>query len=99
MATKQLKQLKQLKQACPACGGTGLYKGFCEGKDEAVICTQCEGQGWVWHQYTEFTGRKRRTGVKTIRASAGRTFLSGMGGVGQSMSYADFEKNFPVKEQ
>ncbi len=79
---------------CDACRGSGLYRGFCEGDGEAVVCVRCGGKGWVVIEYTEFTGRKRRKGVKTIKLSRGSFVLTGVGGHGESMTYAEFEERY-----
>jgi len=56
----------EVKQECDSCHGTGLYQGFMEQAGTAVICVTCKGKGWYMHQYKEFTGRKRKEGVKKI---------------------------------
>ena len=84
-----------IKHECESCGGTGLYQGFCEGKGNAVICLNCGGKGWAKYTYKEFTGRKRRKGIKEIRFSRGAFIATGVGGKGDSMTYAEFEKRIP----
>ena len=88
---------KTIKCECDSCRGTGLYQGFAEGKGEAVICLACGGQGWTTFTYTEFEGRKKKRGVTSIRHSRGGFIATGVGGVGETMSYAEFEKKIPVK--
>lgn len=88
---------KTITHECESCSGTGLYSGFAEPKGTAVICLSCGGQGWVQTRYREFTGRKKKAGIKSIRASAGGLLATGVGGVGAAMTYAEFEKQIPVK--
>lgn len=87
--------MASIKQECPSCGGTGLYSGFCEPKGTAVVCLSCEGRGWTNHVYREFTGRKKKTGIKTISRSRGFFIATGVGAVGESMTYAEFERKHP----
>jgi hypothetical protein len=87
----------RLREECDSCGGTGLYCGFCEPAGTAVICIHCNGQGWVWHEYREFAGRKKRRGVKSISRSRGGFIATGVGACGASMTYEQFEQKFPVK--
>ena len=56
---------------CFACDGTGLYQGFMERKDEAVVCVKCGGTGAVSMTVKPYTGRKRRNGIRRIRAGSG----------------------------
>lgn len=85
-----------IKQECPDCHGTGLYSGFCEDKDEAVVCLRCEGSGATSYTYKEYTGRKRKPGIKSIKASRGAFIATGVGGVGRQMTYAEFEAKHPA---
>lgn len=89
--------MDKVKEECSECHGTGLYSGMCEAKGEAVICCGCDGQGWRWHHFAKFEGRKLKRGIKTIRRSQGTFIATGVGGTGKSMTYAEFEKRFPVK--
>lgn len=84
---------KSIVIECTACGGTGLYRGFMEGKDEAVICARCDGEGKQTLQYSEFTGRKKKAGVNKIRGGSG-TILDNPG-KSAWMSYEQFEKLIP----
>lgn len=86
--------MKSVKQECESCGGSGLYSGFMEKPGEAVICLSCGGKGWYEHRYREFTGRKKKRGIKSIKISAGRFIATGVGGVGKTMTYKEFEKNY-----
>lgn len=80
---------------CESCGGTGLYQGMCEKKDEPVVCLNCGGTGGVELSYTPYTGRKKKRGVKCVRLSRGN-FILNCGGVdGTEMSYAEFLKKVP----
>lgn len=87
----------KIVQECPDCRGAGLYSGFFEPKGEAVICCGCDGQGWVKHYFRPFDGRKKKAGIKSIKKSRGSFIATGVGGVGDAMSYAQFEKLYPVK--
>jgi hypothetical protein len=90
--------MPSIKIECSSCGGTGLYCGFCEAKGTAVVCQSCAGQGWQNFSYKEFTGRKRRAGVRTISISRGSFIATGVGAVaGTQMTYEEFEKKVPVK--
>jgi hypothetical protein len=82
---------------CTACNGTGLYSGFAERKGEAVICLSCKGQGWQNLSYIEYTGRKKKPGIKTVSESAGTFIATGIGPVGRAMTYDEFEQAVPVK--
>lgn len=81
-----------VKRECGACGGTGLYSGFCEAEGEAVICCQCDGKGWSNYEYNEFVGRKKKRGIKVIKRSRGNFIATGVGGYGESLTYAEFEE-------
>ncbi len=84
--------MSSIKCECGSCGGTGLYSGMCEAKGEAVICLGCGGRGWIDFKYKEFTGRKRKSGIKTISQSRGTLIATGVGAVGKSMTYDEFEQ-------
>lgn len=60
-----------IRAQCSDCGGTGLYSGFMEAKDEAVICVRCGGSGCQTIRYTPFQGRKERRGIKRVRGGSG----------------------------
>lgn len=81
-------------QECYSCKGTGLYSGFAEAKGEAVVCLVCNGSGGIKQGYTEFNGRKRKRGIKVIHRSQGTFIGTGVGPVGESMTYAEFEKAY-----
>jgi len=77
---------------CESCGGAGVYQGFMEAKDEAVICIVCDGTGCQIIKYRPFSHRKKRRGISVVRISAGRSIISGCGGVGDPISYSEFLK-------
>ena len=78
---------------CGACKGTGLYQGFMERADEAVICVNCRGSCKVTINFNPFTGRKKRKGVEKIRGGTG--LIIDQPTKGSWMSYADFEVLVP----
>jgi len=81
----------EIKAECGSCGGTGLYSGFAEPKGTAVICVQCRGTGCETISYTPFTRRKERGGITTISQSRGTFIGTGVGAVGNSITYAEFQ--------
>lgn len=81
-------------QECESCNGTGLYQGFAEAKGEAVICLVCRGSGKYKRGYTPFTARKKKRGVKVIRESRGTFVATGVGPIGPSMTYKEFEEKY-----
>ena len=81
---------EEVKAECTACGATGVYQGFAEGRDEAVVCLECEGTGCKIIRYTPFTNRRRRKGVKVVRNSRGTFIATGVGGAGRAVTYKDF---------
>lgn len=85
---------KEVKAVCTDCGGSGLYCGFMEAPGEAVVCVRCQGTGCYVFSYKPFEKRRRRRGIKTIRKSAGAFLATGVGGVGRTMTYSEFEKSF-----
>lgn len=87
---------QSVKAKCESCGGTGLYQGMCEGKGRAVVCVNCEGTGCVTITYEPFEGRKRKRGVQYIKFSRGTFLAVGVGGIGDAMSYVEFEKTIPA---
>lgn len=86
-----------IRHECTSCNGTGLYCGFAEPKETAVICLSCNGQGWKESSFREFTGRKKRIGIKTISRSSGGFIPTGVGATGKSMTYEEFENSYPIK--
>lgn len=88
--------MKEVKAECGACGGKGLYSGMCEAEGEAVVCLRCKGSGCEIIKYKEFTGRKGSRGIHTIRRSRGSFIGTGVGPVGDSISYHEFvDGNLP----
>lgn len=83
---------KKVKTECQACDGTGLYQGFCEAKDEAVICIYCVGTGCDTLYYKPFVKRKGRRGIKKVSWSRGGFIATGVGSVGDTISYREFAK-------
>lgn len=77
---------------CRSCNGTGLYVGFAEPKGIAVVCVACKGGGCERLTYTPFTARKPRTGITTVRRSAGTLIVTGVGPTGGSIPYEEFAK-------
>jgi hypothetical protein len=91
--------MPSLKAECSSCRGTGLYSGFAEPEGTAVVCVTCQGQGWTSLAYTEFTGRKKRHGIRKVARSRGITLVGGVGPTSDApMTYAEFERQFPVRE-
>lgn len=82
--------MEEVKAICGSCGGTGLYQGFCETKGHPVVCLTCNGTGCQIIKYTLFTERKRIKGVKSVRLSRGNFIATGVGPVGNEVSYDDF---------
>lgn len=85
-----MKQHKEIKTACVACDSTGVYSGFCESKGTAVVCLSCGGTGCKTISYKPFEKRLRRRGIKTVSLSRGGFIATGVGAVGESISYSDF---------
>lgn len=82
--------MKTIKSECADCSGTGVYSGMCEGKGHAVICLGCDGTGNALITYKPFSGRKKTRGIKTVSLSRGRFILTGVGSVGEKVSYKEF---------
>ncbi len=80
---------------CEDCGGTGLYSGFCEGQGKAVVCLGCGGTGAQKLRFKEYTGRKRKNDINSISYSRGTFIATGVGAVGESMSYSQFKDKIP----
>lgn len=62
------KKVIEVYQECEYCGGTGLYAGFAEKDDCAVVCRFCKGKGSIdyKHEYIPFTGKKQKSGVSRV---------------------------------
>jgi hypothetical protein len=82
---------EEVKAECRACGATGVYQGFAEGRDEAVVCLECDGTGCKVIRYTPFTKRRLKRGVKVVRRSRGSFIATGVGGTGRAVTYAEFQ--------
>ena len=81
---------KFIEAQCGSCSGTGVYCGFAEPRGVGVVCIECSGSGKSKIVYTPFEGRKRRSGVNTVRRSAGSFLATGVGPTGNSISYEEF---------
>lgn len=84
--------MASMKIECGYCAGTGLYSGFAESDGTAVVCQGCKGSGAEIFKYTPFTKRKGKRGIKTVSLSRGSFILTGVGAVGKSITYAEFQK-------
>lgn len=67
--------MPSIQAECDRCRGTGLYCGFAEPEGTAVICRNCGGTGCYTITYKEFTGRKRKRGVKRVMGDGGLWFV------------------------
>lgn len=85
--------MKSIKIECQDCQGTGLYKGFMETDSEAVVCVRCSGTGAQELQYREFTGRKRRNGIRKIRIGSGT--IIDQATENSWITYEEFERKVP----
>jgi hypothetical protein len=83
---------QSVKAECNSCKGTGLYHGFCEANGEAVVCLGCDGTGCATITYTPFTKRHGKRGIKVVRRSRGTFIATGVGGHGESVTYAEFQE-------
>jgi hypothetical protein len=81
---------KTVKAVCYSCGGTGLYEGMCEKKEEPVICLSCGGTGCQEIEYEPFVLRRRKRGVKAVHFSRGMFIDTGVGKTGKPMTYKEF---------
>ncbi len=81
-----------VKAECRACHGTGLYQGFAESKDTAVVCTMCSGKGCEKVTYTPFEKRKKlsRRGVQFVQRSRGSLIATGVGPAGNRITLSEF---------
>ncbi len=86
----------KVQAECGSCGGTGLYRGFAEKPGEPVVCLNCGGTGAVMIEYTPYTGRKNKTGVKAVHVSRGSFLMTGVGAKeGTAMTYEEFKRKIP----
>lgn len=56
----------RIKTNCPSCNGKGIYSGFAEGEDCAVVCSRCEGTGYSIEYITPFKKRLLSKNVKLV---------------------------------
>jgi DnaJ-class molecular chaperone len=84
-------KLVEVEAECRSCSGTGLYQGFCEPKYTAVVCLNCQGTGCTTLKYKPFVKRRGKRGVKRVKRSAGAFIATGVGPVGDSITYAEFK--------
>lgn len=82
--------MEEVRAECRECGATGVYQGFAEDKDEAVVCLRCDGTGCDIIRYKLFTSRRKKRGIKTVRNSRGTFIATGVGAMGQSVTYKEF---------
>jgi len=82
---------KKVEVECQSCGGSGLYVGFAEAKGTAVICCTCGGTGCRTITFTPFTKRTERKGIHTVCWSRGSFIGTGVGAVGHSITYEEFQ--------
>ena len=85
---------------CKSCKGTGVYQGMGEGDGAAVVCHTCGGTGKTEFEYTEFTGRKHKSGVSRVylggygyQISTGTVIFKGVGQIDmdkEGVSYEEF---------
>ena len=80
-----------VKIECRDCGANGLYQGFAEPEGHAVICITCGGTGCEKISYRPFERRKGKKGIHTVSRSRGSFIGAGVGAVGASISYFEFE--------
>lgn len=83
---------------CETCGGTGLYQGFMESSDEAVVCVNCRGTGCAIVNLKPFIGRKKKRGIKKVRFGSGLAVDSPIGSAWfpyEEFLYNDFIKKVP----
>jgi hypothetical protein len=81
---------KTIKAVCSSCRGTGVYSGMCEGNGHAVVCLNCDGTGCEKITYIPFKKRRMKQGIDTVSISKGRFILTGVGSVGEKVSYKEF---------
>lgn len=80
-----------IKAECTACSATGLYKGFCEPEGVAVVCHGCNGKGFVIQNIKEFNYRKHKREIHTVCKSRGSFIGTGVGPIGRSITYKEFQ--------
>lgn len=64
-----------VKAKCSDCGGSGVYTGWAGAekqdgeKIDGVVCTTCDGNGWVMVQYVPFVERVVEEDIANVRLS------------------------------
>lgn len=73
---------------CKVCYGTGVYQGFAEDENSAVVCYDCKGTGKYCYkfEYEEFTKRKHRDDIEWVY----QTNCGIKVGQGDGYKYSDF---------
>jgi hypothetical protein len=66
MFKKKENKMEKIKIECKECAGTGVYVGRGERDGYAVVCHKCNGKGFDFFKYKEFTGRKKKEGVEHV---------------------------------
>lgn len=66
---------KAVLAECDTCHATGLYIGMLERNGAAVPCNKCGGTGARRINYTPFTGRLPREGVRRVYCSGSDRIL------------------------
>ena len=63
-----MKHKIEFDEECKSCKGTGLYSGMGESLECAVVCATCGGTGChhFIYEYTEFTERKVKDGIRHV---------------------------------
>ncbi|MEI6498795.1 MAG: DNA-directed RNA polymerase subunit alpha C-terminal domain-containing protein [bacterium] len=67
--------VKTIKTSCTACGETGLFCGTKEKTGEALICSKCNGKGYIALRITPFKGRKPKEGIVTVKVPVDHGFV------------------------
>lgn len=63
-----------IEAECRSCSGTGLYQGFAEPAETAVVCHTCGGTGCQKINYKPFVKIKRKRGIKWVLGDGGLWF-------------------------
>jgi len=63
--------IKTMKILCTSCEGTGLYKGMGEKDNCAVVCSRCDGEGFINYQYQNFTKLVKRENIDRVFKGCG----------------------------
>ncbi|MEK6832743.1 MAG: hypothetical protein AABY32_01735 [Nanoarchaeota archaeon] len=81
---------EKIKAVCRSCNGTGIYVGFAESDGVGVVCLNCKGSGYIIIYYEPFVERKIRDNINRVRRNSYCSCLTGVGPVGNYISYSDF---------